>query len=350
MAYLTYPRHSKSRVNRAGDAIRGDRGTFEDLIVLENWRASHAYIINTFQANIRRRTRGKNFDVGQRLKRRPTIEDKLFREPAMKLSRMHDVAGCRVVCDDIDALKSFRKDFHNTRALHVRVNAGSDRYDYIANPKVSGYRGIHDVYKYRAYSAAGEPWNDLMIEIQYRTRAQHAWATAVETCDLLTKSRGKFSEADDNYQAYFRCCSEIIARSVEGVHGCLSEKSNLELIELYKYLEDENHILRLLESANRFSPQEFRRIVQKKKNTILVYYFDSEGRDASQNLRAYSFDSGRRALDRYEEFERELKDTADIVLVKAEDADMLMKVFQNYFSDTRDFIGYVKSGVRALSN
>jgi hypothetical protein len=54
-------------------------------------------------------------------------------------------------------------------------------------------------------------------------------------------------------------------------------------------------------------------------------------------------------LERYEEFERELKDTADIVLVKAEDADMLMKVFQNYFNDTRDFIEYVKSGVMSLS-
>ena len=111
MAYSAYPRHSKSRVNRAGDAIRSNQGTLDDLVVLENWRASHAYIINTFQANIRRRTRGKNYDVGQRLKRRPTIEDKLVREPGMRLSRMHDVAGCRVVCDDIDALKSFRKDF-----------------------------------------------------------------------------------------------------------------------------------------------------------------------------------------------------------------------------------------------
>src|SRR5574337_793891 len=35
--------------------------------------------------------------VGQRLKRLPTIIDKLGRLPAMKVTRMEDIAGCRAI-------------------------------------------------------------------------------------------------------------------------------------------------------------------------------------------------------------------------------------------------------------
>ncbi len=87
------PNFSKNQVNRAGRAIRDNVADDSDVACLENWRASHAHLINTFQANLRRRSIGKGYVVGQRLKRRPTIENKLLREPRMQLARMHDIAG-----------------------------------------------------------------------------------------------------------------------------------------------------------------------------------------------------------------------------------------------------------------
>ena len=48
-------------------------------------------------------------EVSQRLKRLPTIVDKLRREPTMKLSQMHDIGGCRVVLEsaaEVEAVKT----------------------------------------------------------------------------------------------------------------------------------------------------------------------------------------------------------------------------------------------------
>ncbi len=61
------PNFSKKRVNKAGHAIGSGQATLEDIQVLENWRASHAYILNTFQATLRNRTRNSTAVVGTRL-------------------------------------------------------------------------------------------------------------------------------------------------------------------------------------------------------------------------------------------------------------------------------------------
>ena len=47
------PQTSKRQVNKAGDRIRAGMHTDKDVRIVENWRASHAYVLNTFQANLR---------------------------------------------------------------------------------------------------------------------------------------------------------------------------------------------------------------------------------------------------------------------------------------------------------
>ena len=139
------------------------------MVVVENWRASHAHVIKTFQANLRRRTRNTNFLVGQRLKRRITIEDKLRRQPEMNLARMHDIAGCRVIFPTLVELLEFRKKFNSSRSKHRRITKERDQFNYIERPKSTGYRGIHDVYKYDSFAPSAKQWNGLSIEVQYRT-------------------------------------------------------------------------------------------------------------------------------------------------------------------------------------
>lgn len=121
------PRYSKKRVTRAGNKIRSSEATAEDLEVLENWRAAHSHVMNTFQTNLRRRSRGSGYLVGQRLKRRVTIIDKLNRESGMNLSRMHDIAGCRVVFPNMEDLIQFRAAFIESRAEHERLTAERDQ-------------------------------------------------------------------------------------------------------------------------------------------------------------------------------------------------------------------------------
>ena len=106
---------------------------------------------------------GHEVVVTQRLKRMPTIIDKLARYPQMNLARMHDIGGCRAILPSESA----------TRAVVRRVLKRwevIDVYDYIAGPKATGYRAIHVVVR-----RDGRP-----IEIQLRTPTQQAWAVEVE--------------------------------------------------------------------------------------------------------------------------------------------------------------------------
>ncbi len=163
LANKQFPGGSKSRVNRAGNAVRDGSATHDDYLVIEEWRAAHRAVLNTFQAILRNRTIGSNTTVAQRHKRRTTIFDKLLRLPEMQLARMDDVAGCRLIFDDVDGLERFKLTFHKARFHHQRKNE-PDKYNYIANPKSTGYRGIHDIYAYDVNSDTGKHLKGLMVE------------------------------------------------------------------------------------------------------------------------------------------------------------------------------------------
>ena len=109
----------------------------------------------------KRRTRDTEVVLAQRHKRRYTIIDKLRRpsklgEPTVRnLAEMNDVAGCRLVFEDVEALYGFRENFHKAKFKH-RLKHDADRYDYVKRPKDDGYRGVHDVYSYVSGSGAGK--------------------------------------------------------------------------------------------------------------------------------------------------------------------------------------------------
>ena len=151
-ATFVKPKNTRKQVSKAGERIAAKTATFADLATLENWRASHAWVINTFQVNLRRRSRGTDIVVGTRLKRRATIVNKLRRFPNMQLGRMHDIAGCRIIFPDIHSLTTFRQDLHRARFAHKRRSMEEEKWNYINHPKPDGYRGIHDVYEYESRS------------------------------------------------------------------------------------------------------------------------------------------------------------------------------------------------------
>ena len=140
----TFPGGSRGRVNRAGDRVRHATATPDDIAVINTWREAHRHVINSFQSILRNRTRGLDVVVAQRHKRQNTIFDKLTRLPKMQLSRMDDVAGCRLIFKSTAELRHFRETLHRRSRFNHKLKNGLDKYDYIAHPKDSGYRGIHD--------------------------------------------------------------------------------------------------------------------------------------------------------------------------------------------------------------
>jgi len=99
MAFPPVPRESKNQINKAGQTlIEANSDTLAYLSarkLADKCRACHAYPINTFQATLRDKLRDYSDEplVAQRLKRMPTIVDKLKRYPAMKLTTMQDIGG-----------------------------------------------------------------------------------------------------------------------------------------------------------------------------------------------------------------------------------------------------------------
>lgn len=328
------PSFSKSRVNKAGQAIGSGTATPDDIEVMENWRASHAYILNTFQATLRNRSRNTTAAVGTRLKRRATIENKVGRFPDMQLARMHDIAGCRIIFDTVEELLLFRDGIHAARFNHKRRGADNgERWNYLVNPKPDGYRGIHEVYEYDVKSAGGKTWNGLNVEIQFRTFAQHAWSTAVEVAGLLTLDKPKFGQGSEELLLQFKIASELIARRYEGSTSCLPDKNINRLKFKFRQLENERRIIELFRRVNTKVVD-----IDFRKNNILVFPYVKSDYENKSILEIYSYDNVFRALDRYNSLEEEHVDRADVVLVRADSFDNMKVAFRNYFADTTDFV------------
>ncbi|MBK5263817.1 MAG: RelA/SpoT domain-containing protein [Alphaproteobacteria bacterium] len=337
------PKYSKSRVNRAGKAFADSKPASEDYNVIENWRTSHAYLLNTFQATLRGKARGKDIIVAQRLKRRPTIIGKLRRFPDMQLSRMHDIAGCRVIFRSIQELNAYRTQMHKARFQHVRKAPDEDRWNYIRNPKPSGYRGIHDVYEYKSKVIGGAPWNGLALEIQYRTQVQHAWATAVEVASLVTHNNPKFDQGSPEVIEFFKLASEVLARAFEDSHGSYSNLSSTELLHRLAQADEETHILRLFDQIRIIHRQP----EVQRKNTILVLTPD-RNQEGQIHLEIFTFNNIFDATDYYRELESKATGNEDIVLVKSDSMDSIQVAYRNYFGDTAEFTKLLREGREQL--
>lgn len=330
-----YPGGSKKRVTRAGEAIRLGLATSEDIAVIEEWRAAHRGVLNTFQAILRFRTKGKKITVAQRHKRRNTIFNKLQRLPGMQLARMDDVAGCRLIFRSIKELENFRATFHRARFNHKLKNE-SNKYNYIEHPKPTGYRGIHDIYEYDVRSEAGKDLAGLYIEIQYRTLVQHAWATAVEVIGFITESQPKFQQGDNRYTNAMALASEILARAHEGVTGPFPHLSNANLLGEFLKIDKELALIQTLKGLSLAKTE-----ISDKRNTILNF-----SEDGSLDIKSYR--DATDALRALFELERKFPKN-DIVLVRADTSDEVRLAFRNYFNDAREFVRLVEAGCTKIS-
>lgn len=134
--------------------------------ILLGFRAAHQLPLGKATMGLRsvvKTTGCARVEVSQRLKRAPTIIDKLGREQTLSLATMQDVGGCRAVLASLDELRRVE-----ARLKKNRPPVGYD--DYIIQPRASGYRGVHLVVQY----------DNRKIEVQLRTQVMHSWAITVE--------------------------------------------------------------------------------------------------------------------------------------------------------------------------
>jgi len=207
--------YSKTQVNRAGAflaehrrLVAEDKQTAEEdlakviraLKIIDWWRGEHAKPLSQVAANLRYYAAEVGRPViAQRLKRVPTIVDKLRREPGMKLARMGDIGGVRVVVPD--QASAYRV------ARRLRKNWTITRFsDYVAQPKADGYRALHLINRHRGH----------LIEVQLRTPRQDNWANTVEAFSRTFAPGLKFGGGSDFIRGYFASMAEHFAAEDQG--------------------------------------------------------------------------------------------------------------------------------------
>lgn len=275
--------------------------------------------------------------VSQRIKRLPSITQKIERYPGMRFSRMQDIGGCRAVLTDADAVRKAFDIYREGNGKHELSRVD----DYMDDkPKESGYRGVHLVYKYR--SDRKTTYNGLSVEVQLRTRLQHAWATAVETVGFFTSQALKSSAGSEDWLRFFALMSCEIA-SREGttpVPGTPDDDAELagELLDLTRSL---GVVERL--TAYGATLQVFEKQIAGGSSKYFVLRLNAvEGK-----LNVYRFGSLAQATGYYEGLERaagEERDT-DVVLVSVDSISALRRAYPNYFLDTGAFLRMVKDAV-----
>ena len=182
---------SRRQIDRLGGRLR-EGVTLEDRGLLDTYRESFFETLLLVTFDLGRLGIGKS--DGGRLKRPGSVIAKLERDSHIRLSRMQDITGCRLVADD----KAEQDE------IFVRLQTDFDiyrAYDIRESPH-SGYRAVHIVVR-----RGGK-----FVEVQVRTENQREWARLSEQATAYDASikygggnpaiRQALDELSETYWAY----------------------------------------------------------------------------------------------------------------------------------------------------
>ncbi len=305
------------------------------LSIINNWRSSHAYPLNTFQITLRNKAKKFETDitVAQRIKRLESIHSKLSRQDTMRLSQMQDIAGCRVVFRRLANVARLVGRYKTSSFGHVLRN----EKDYITYPKEDGYRCYHLVYEYRGtdHTAA---YTGMRIEIQIRTQLQHAWATAVEAVGIFTRQALKSNRGDDDWLRFFALMAAAIAaiEKTPPVPGTPTTKGKLveELTPLSEKLRV-NDMLAVYNATLDITGD------AKDVKYFLVRLEPGAQKITIGRFRAKESQAANAAYTRMES-DSAADSAVQVVLVSVESIAALKRAYPNYFLDTNAFSEVVK--------
>ena len=330
------PKYSKKEINNAGKTIAiptiEPEERYAALEIVNNWRSAHAYPLQVIASNLR--LRNPNAIVVQRLKRLESIIGKLERFPDMNLYRMQDLGGCRVIVDTIEQVYDALNKYKSSRIRHIIKRED----DYIQSPKKSGYRSYHIVYQF--HSDTKETYNkNMFIEIQFRTKLQHTWATAVEMMGIYTKSQLKASLGDEDILRFFVLVSSVFAK-MEGTPiapNTIDDFNTLisEIREIDKRLYIVSRLSALSVAINHVNEN-----TKIKKNGYYVLQLNYK----KKLLKINSFLKSQveLATNVYNKIEEINNPNLDVVLVSATSFDTLKAAYPNYFTDISGFVDMMR--------
>ncbi len=322
--------------------LRGPRELFkfydpngiDPEIVINNWRSSHAYVLNTFQMALRHRAIkvDKGAIVAQRSKRRTSIKAKLERMDSLRLSEMQDIAGCRAIVSSVKQVYELVEGYKRRYSKHKLV----DEDDYIKHPKSDGYRGYHLIYRY--YNSKFPAYKGLKVEIQLRSGLQHCWATAVETTDIFERQGLKAHQGTPEWRRFFALMGAAIAMREDCKTVPRTPRNwrdlTTELREAAMQLNVKSRLSAFGATLKIIGEADTQRAGIRH---VLLFLDPDEG---NERLSLYGFPTRNMddAAKQYYIRELEKKEGTDAVLVSVSDAATLRRAYPNYFLDTDVFL------------
>ncbi|MGI9077182.1 MAG: RelA/SpoT domain-containing protein [Gemmatimonadaceae bacterium] len=344
----TKPGYKRTEVDAAGKYLASNWWGFPadelerldaSLAILNNWRSAHSFPLNTFQSTLRKKARAiyPNAIVAQRIKRVPSIMLKLERFPSMNLSQMQDIGGCRAIVGSVSNTMKLRDAYLRSQLRHTLVR----EKDYIKEPKDSGYRGIHLVYRYLSDRQQGDH-NGLQIEMQLRSHLQHAWATAVETAGTFLERSLKSSQGPDEWLQFFALVSSGFALKekcppVPGTPKSPGEvkrkiKSQAKVLQVDQNLRAFGAAINEISEPTHKDSHFFLLELQPEQNTVTI-----SGYTIQQLVTA-----NRTYLEVEKRLAAENVPGAQAVLVAADTLESLRRAYPNFYLDTNAFLDYLK--------
>jgi ppGpp synthetase/RelA/SpoT-type nucleotidyltranferase len=337
------PEYSRKQVQRAGKMLCDGQLLAADytqsMNVLSNWRGAHRYILSIYNNRFRQMLKRHGIEaiVSSRLKRTPSIIAKLKRFPSMNLARMGDIAGMRIVVKTpanlYKLIELLEKGKTATETQRDRIK------NYIAEPKITGYRSIHYPLK---YSGADQSAHDgLSMELQIRTELQHAWATSVEIIDaFLGKSlKTTLVTEGDKHAEFFRYASSIMAdREFLPRIQKHTALTSTELIQKLLKLDSELRVADNLDAFRIAIPDQ----PSKQKSHYRILILDRKSKNIAIHI--YPEKKFDEANSEYAELEMKYKEdpAMDIVFVQAGTMEEVKRAYPNYFGEADTMIKLVR--------
>lgn len=330
-------KYSRNKINTAGKSLlAGSEIGFaytDANLVVDDWRKLHMVPLEELVGVVTKTL----FQAGvsaafssYRLKRMTSIVAKLRHNPGMGLGGLQDIGGARFVFEGIPSLLDAQKVI--TAAKFDHFVADRDPYDYVAQPKESGYRSIHFAYK---YVSENPDYDGLRVELQLRTRLQHDWAMAVETAELISKSSLKASLGDENWLAFFKIASAVFARKERmSVAESFKDYTEMDYCVQYAALEQKYKFLDQLQALVSAVMITEEHTLKEGYAVILIQFAEKR-----VQLRHYPSGKLEDATRYYSEVEKSINDeNSAVVLVSVSDMKELQEAYPSYFLNASEFV------------
>lgn len=301
---------------------------------IDAWRREHQGLIPAFRKLIDEAATHITDPVliGARLKRLPTIEDKLSRYRKIPLADLQDIAGTRVIVPTREQVIAL------AAALPRKAN-GFERIDtseYMKRPKRSGYAGVHFIYQYHASGADDATMDGLKIELQVRTQRQHYWATTIEVVGMFRDEMLKAGKGDSDWLRLFVLAGSAIARSEGGRVGTNVPQDPAEFDAEFRTLKTK---LNAFNKLSAYTVAE-RSGMFGDGDTPQFYVMTFNLLTKEVEIATFPPQSVGKALNRYrlKEEEHQGDSNFDTVFVGSDSVQELREAYPNYFADTKGFV------------